>query len=111
MDPKLRQLFAARAHILKALAHTTRLIIVDELSRHDCCVAELTKLIGSDMSTVSKHLGVLKAAGIITDRKQGVQVYYSLKTPCILSFFGCVETVLRENAEGQLALVQIENKK
>ena len=86
----------ARARVMKALAHPTRLFIVDELSRGERCVCELTEAIGADVSTVSKHLSVLKRAGIVRDDKRGVQVFYRLRVPCILNFFGCVEAVLEE---------------
>ncbi|MFH1676248.1 MAG: metalloregulator ArsR/SmtB family transcription factor, partial [bacterium] len=76
----------ARAKILKALSHPTRLFIVDRLSEREHCVCELTEMIGADMSTVSKHLLVLKNAGIIADEKRGLWVWYSLKVPCIIDF-------------------------
>lgn len=50
------------------------------------------------MSTVSKHLSVLKRAGILEDEKRGQQVFYRLRVPCILNFFGCVEDVLAANS-------------
>lgn len=53
------------------------------------------------MSTVSRHLAVLKGAGIVGDEKRGAQVYYKLRVPCILKFFDCVESVLRSNAQYQ----------
>ena len=99
MNEKKKQRFEARARIIKALAHPTRLFVVDELSKGERCVCELTDMIGADMSTVSKHLSVLKQAGIIEDQKRGLQVWYSLRVPCILNFFGCVEDVLRANAK------------
>jgi ArsR family transcriptional regulator len=86
----------ARAKVMKALAHPTRLFIVDELSRGERCVCDLTEKIGADVSTVSKHLSVLKGAGIVLNDKRGVQVFYRLRVPCILNFFGCVEAVLEE---------------
>lgn len=86
--------FEARARILKALAHASRLLMVDELSRGERCVCELRELVGHDLSTVSKHLSVLKAAGIVEDDKRGKQVYYRLKVPCVLNFFHCLENVL-----------------
>jgi DNA-binding transcriptional ArsR family regulator len=86
----------ARAKVMKALAHPTRLFIVDELSRGERCVCDLTEKVGADVSTVSKHLSVLKSAGIVRDDKRGVQVFYRLRVPCILNFFGCVEAVLEE---------------
>ncbi len=87
-----------RAEIFKALAHPSRLLVVDTLAQHRKCVCELTELIGSDISTVSRHLSVLKNAGLIADEKKGTTVYYSLRVPCVLNFFKCVETAL-EKAE------------
>ncbi|MDD4310313.1 MAG: metalloregulator ArsR/SmtB family transcription factor, partial [Candidatus Cloacimonetes bacterium] len=51
------------AVILKAMSHSTRLFILDALKEKEHCVCELQELIGSDMSTVSKHLSILKNAG------------------------------------------------
>lgn len=105
MNAKTQALFEARAEIVKALAHPTRLFIVNELSKGERCVCELRDEIGADMSTVSKHLSVLKNAGVVEDDKRGLQVFYRLRCPCILNFFGCVENVLQENARRQRALV------
>ncbi len=87
--------FEERAMVMKAMAHPSRLLIIDELSHGERCVCELTVLVGNDMSTVSKHLAVLKRAGIVQDEKRGLQVYYRLKVPCILNFFQCVESVIK----------------
>ena len=106
MDARTQARYEARARIVKAMAHPTRLFIVDELSRGERCVAELTEMVGADMSTVSKHLATLRGVGIVADEKRGSQVYYSLKCPCVLRFFDCVESVLRTSAEEQLALVR-----
>jgi ArsR family transcriptional regulator len=92
--------FEARAQIIKAMAHPTRLFIVDELSRvEERCVCELTEMIGADISTVSKHLTILRNAGIVNDDKRGNQVYYSLRVPCIMDFFRCVESVMQCSAK------------
>jgi ArsR family transcriptional regulator len=87
--------FKAKAKIIKALAHPSRLFIVDELSRGERCVAELTQMIGVEMPTVSRHLSQLKHAGIVEDEKRGAQVFYRLRVPCVLKFFNCVEAVQR----------------
>ncbi len=92
-----REHFEERSAVLKALAHPSRLMIVDELSRGERCVRDLTELVGHDISTVSKHLNLLKKSGIVTDDKRGKQVYYRLKVPCILNFFHCIESVINEN--------------
>ena len=97
-DEKVKARFEERARIIKAMAHPSRLFIIEELSRRERCVCELTEMIGADTSTVSKHLSVLKESGIVVDEKRGLQVWYRLKMPCVLNFFGCVENVLRENA-------------
>lgn len=104
MDERTQARLEARARIIKAMAHPTRLFIVDALSREELCVCELTAMVGADISTVSKHLAILRAAGIVQDAKRGSQVYYSLRCPCILQFFDCVESVIATTARAQLAL-------
>ena len=106
MDARKKARYEARARIVKALAHPTRLFIIDELSENRRCVCELTEMIGADASTVSKHLSVLRNAGLVKDDKVGASVYYELTTPCILNFFGCIETVIKTSAEQQLALTE-----
>jgi DNA-binding transcriptional ArsR family regulator len=86
-----------RANILKALGHPTRLFIVEELADGERCVCELQQKIGSDTSTVSKHLSILKNVGLVHDDKRGNQVFYTLKAPCILRVFDCVEQAVRED--------------
>lgn len=94
-----REEYEKRARVIKALGHPSRLMMVDALSHGELCVCELQAIVGSDMSTVSKHLSLLKAAGILVDRKQGLQVFYRLRVPCITQFFGCVEAVLDVDRE------------
>ena len=105
MDEKKRNRFEVMARIIKAMGHPTRLFVIDELSRKERCVCELTEMIGADTSTVSKHLSVLKSAGIVQDEKRGTQVYYKLRVPCVLNFYECVESVITSNAREQLELV------
>lgn len=106
MNPKERSKYEARAAVLKSMAHPTRLYIVEELSGGEHSVRELTDRIGADISTVSKHLSVLRNAGIIRDEKRGAQVFYSLVVPCVLNFFSCVETVLVSRAREQAGWVR-----
>jgi ArsR family transcriptional regulator len=106
MDAKNQAKYEARAKIIKAMAHPTRLFIVDKLARSDeRCVCELTEMVGVDMSTVSRHLALLKNAGIIVDEKRGAQVYYRLRVRCVLDFFQCVESVMKSNAKEQQRLL------
>jgi ArsR family transcriptional regulator len=96
----------ARAGVLKAIAHPARLFIVEELKKGERCVCELTAMIGSDISTVSRHLSVLKNAGIIGDDKRGNQVFYTLKGPCILIFGVCRECYRKECTVESLLFVE-----
>ncbi|MFW5489590.1 MAG: ArsR/SmtB family transcription factor [Desulfovibrio sp.] len=96
-QPKSLEHYESRAKIMKALAHPSRLMMVDALSYGEKCVCELTELVGHDISTVSKHLNLLKKAGVVVDEKRGKQVFYRLKVPCILNFFHCVESVVAAN--------------
>ena len=105
MDPKTKALFEARARIIKALAHPTRLYFVDQLAQGERCVCELQEMVDADVSTVSKHLAVLRNAGIVRDEKRGSKVFYSLYTPCVLNFFACVEGVIEVTARQQAELV------
>jgi len=91
-------IFRQQARVLKALANESRLKIVDRLSHGECSVGELIEMIGSDPSTVSKHLAVLRAHGIVNDRRDGNVVYYTLLTPCVMNFFSCATQVLKERA-------------
>ena len=105
LEGKVKAHAEARARVMKALAHPSRLFIVDELSRGERCVCELTEMVGADVSTVSKHLAVLKAAGVVIDDRRGQQVFYRLRVPCILNFFGCVEAVLEETDRRTLVAI------
>jgi ArsR family transcriptional regulator len=105
VDSQAKARFEARARIIKAMAHPTRLFFVEQLSLGERCVCELTEMVDADVSTISKHLAVLKSAGILKDEKRGARVYYSLKVPCVLNFFSCVETVLKATAAEQAELV------
>jgi DNA-binding transcriptional ArsR family regulator len=99
-DAKQRAIYERRCKVIKALAHPTRLYIVECLAVRSYCVCELTALIGADISTVSKHLSVLTAAGVTAQDKRGSQVWYSLRVPCVLNFIGCVEEVLSSGSAG-----------
>lgn len=97
--------YEARARIAKALGHPSRLVMLDALADGELCVCELTELVGADQSTVSKHLSVLKQAGIVSDRKEGVMTFYRLKVSCLQGFWQCIESVLKENLKTQRAAI------
>jgi len=106
MKSNVKTRHEARAKIIKAMAHPSRLFIIEELSKRECCVNELTEMIEADTSTVSKHLSVLKNAGLVTDEKRGNSIFYSLRCPCIMDFVSCVEDVLSSNAKEHIEILK-----
>lgn len=95
--------YGARAQVARALANPTRLMLLDALAQRELCVCELTELSGLDQSTVSKHLAVLRQAGIVSDRKDGTKTFYQLKICCLQGLWECIESVLKENLRVQQA--------
>jgi ArsR family transcriptional regulator len=91
----------ARATVIKALAHPTRLFLVEELARRERCVCELAAMVGADVSTVSRHLALLKTAGLVKTEKRGAQVVCRLRAPCVLRFLDCVGEVMESAAAQQ----------
>ncbi len=79
---------------IEGLAHPVRLRIVEALSKKDMCVCEIAELFNFDRTTISKHLALMKSIGILGDRKEGLNVYYSLRMRCLASLLVCVERVV-----------------
>ena len=92
------ELFHQQALVLKALANASRLKLVDRLVRGPCAAGALTALVDSDRTTVSKHLGVLRAHGIVRDHREAGVVVYQLRTPCVANVFACTRKMLEERA-------------
>ena len=82
-----------RVAVLKALAHPTRLLLTERLMQGERCVGELRDLVGDDVSTVSKHLLILRQAGVVACQKRGLNVYYRLACDCFSDFLQCVDQV------------------
>jgi ArsR family transcriptional regulator len=78
-------------------------MLLDAMSEKEMCVYDLTELVGADQSTVSKHIAILKNAGLVTGRKEGSMNYYRVACSCLEGFFGCIESVLKENLKAQRA--------
>lgn len=88
--------FEAGARIFKALGHPARLKMVAALAAGEQCVCDLTELVGLDVSTVSKHLSVLKGCGVVQSRRKGTWMHYSLALACVPGFLQCIQTHLQD---------------
>lgn len=93
--------YQGQATVMKALAHPSRLLIVHALMEHELCVCELRELLDQTLPTVSRHLSVLKNAGLLREEKRGLYIYYHLKCPCIGDFLACVGRITGEAGGAQ----------
>ena len=88
------------ARALKALAHPSRLAAVRAVARGERCVCELQRVMGSDLSTVSRHVKLLADAGLVASRREGKWIYCRLAAPCVLKFLECLESGLGRRSAG-----------
>ena len=105
MDCESRKLYELKAQIIQAAAHPIRLAIIEFLSLGEQCVCDISEHVESQRSNVSRHLALMLQAGVVECRKEGLKMIYSLKTPCIINFLKCVENVLREKIEDNVAVL------
>lgn len=83
-----------RAKVIKALAHPSRILIAETLSsRGEACVQDLAAVVQSDISTISKHLSIMKKAGLVCAEKRGLHQFYRICCDCLGEFFDCVDSI------------------
>lgn len=97
LDRATMDLYERKAEIIKAVAHPLRVAVVDFLKEGEKCVCEIAGHVGSERSNVSRHLAVMLKAGILRSRKEGLMVFYELRTPCIVNFLNCATQTLKHN--------------
>lgn len=102
MDLELQQY---KAEFFKALAHPVRIRIVELLAEGEYSVNELQARLGSEGSTVSQQLTVLRAKQIVVGKKDGSKVFYSLRDPAIADVLQAAKTVISNQFAGTLALL------
>ena len=107
MNQNLKYKYDARVKIIKALAHSTRLFIIDELTKKEKCVCELQEMIGDDFSTVSKHLTILKNAGLVSNNKRGNQVFYKIDATCATKVICCADNIIKNKLKKETQIAGI----
>ncbi len=105
MDLNQRERLRLKAEVFKAMGHPLRLGIVEFLQQGEMCVCDIVAHVGTEISNVSKHLSLLKKAGLVTDRRDGLKMMYSLTMPCAIDFSHCVEGVVIKRLEEQRAVM------
>jgi len=98
IDSTKALLFEKQAEIAKAVAHPLRVAAIDFLKDGERCVCDIAEHIGSGRSNVSRHLGVMVRAGVLSCRKEGLKVFYTLRTPCVAEFLSCATQLLKQQA-------------
>lgn len=106
MDTNTKKLYELKSEIIQAAAHPIRLAIIEYLADGEQCVCDIVDHVEAQRSNVSRHLAVMLKAGVVESRKDGLKVMYSLKTPCIVKFLGCVEQALKERMKSQNTLLR-----
>jgi len=93
VNNEITKKYRKRSEIIKALGHPTRIFIMDFLANGEKTAGEIVEKVGADKSTVSKHLSVMKNAGLVENEKRGLNVFYKLTCACILNLFTCLESI------------------
>ena len=85
IDPaRLRGAAGQAVGALKLLANEDRLLLLCQLSQGELCVSDLEEELGIRQPTLSQQLGVLRTEGVVTTRRQGKNIYYSVADPAVL---------------------------
>ena len=96
IDESLQEVFRLQAGICKTLAEPKRLMIIHELREGEKSVGQLVSSLELPQANVSQHLAVLRDRGVVTTRREGATVYYSLASHKIGAACDLVQEVLRE---------------
>ncbi len=103
MNLNQKERLRLKAEVFKAMGHPLRLGIIEFLQQGEMCVCDIVAHVGTEISNVSKHLSLLKKAGLVADRRDGLRMMYSLTMPCAMDFARCVEGVVIKRLEEQRA--------
>lgn len=95
-----------KSRIIQSMSHPVRLIMVDFLSDGEKTFSQIKSLFNYDKSTVSKHLSVLKSNGIISSKRDGVDMIYKLEMCCFPSFLKCIDSIIEHNVEVQSCCIK-----
>jgi ArsR family transcriptional regulator len=90
------------ADVLKSLAQPTRLKILDLLRDGERCVCEIFPAIAEEQSNTSRHLAYMQTHGILSRRKDGVKIYYSVKYPEIFSMIDLAASIARQELDHRM---------
>ncbi len=93
--------FDIQAELLKALAHPVRLQILEILRDGEQCVCHIEAVLGQRQSYISQHLMLLRKVGLVTDRKDGLRVYYSVRDSSVYAVLDVARNLASRQAQKQ----------
>lgn len=96
------KIYGRKANLLKALAHSLRLQIVDLLRAESITVSELSAKLNEVQANISRHLAILRNSGIIDYKKEGVKTFYFVKHDCIANLHVCLDEILKDRLKGDI---------
>ncbi len=94
-----------KADIFQALAHPTRIAIIELLGEGESSAGELIERLGMEQANVSQHLAVLRTKHLVANRKAGNQVFYSVRDPIILQVLGLMRSYFHKNLNEALEML------
>lgn len=100
-----RPLYQAKADFFKTLAHPARIRVLELLAERDHHVAEMLPDVGIEAAHLSQQLAVLRRAGLVTSRRDGANVLYSLTSPQVVDLLAVARRILTEVVSGQMELL------
>lgn len=98
-----RSLGAAPDEVFKALGNPARLTLVRTLMDGEHCVCDLVQAGGLGWSTTSKHLDVLREAGVVSSDRRGQKIFYRLELQCVSHFIACLDRARPGRSAGHIA--------
>ena len=103
-----RKLFELQAELCKTLANPKRLEILEILKEHpEISVNDMAELLEIPKANTSQHLAVLRQAGVVATRKDGINVYYSLRSTKISEACALTRQILVERLEAHADLTEL----
>jgi DNA-binding transcriptional ArsR family regulator len=94
--------FAKAARLFAALADPVRLAILRRLMESEACVRDLVQVAGVKQPAVSKHLGILEEAGLVSARREAAFMFYSIADPVVHDLCALVCGAIQRRTEAEL---------
>ena len=98
--------YALHSDVCKTLANPKRQMILDQLREREMTVNELVDLTGITQANLSQHLAILRSKGIVSTRRQGINVFYSIADPKIIKAFDLISDMIKDTLKSQTETVK-----